>query len=118
MSISMKFYLYSPEGDCDSFAWKLQEEGHDVRLFIKEDWMRANLRGMVPHTQTDPVPGEIIILGSTKHGAQADKWRAAGFATLGGAAVADRMELDRWWFLQQCGLLGINTPECRHYTSY
>ena len=113
-----RFYVVSPNYDGDCLAAKLQDEGHDVVLKIVDPLYRANLEGMVPHTQSDPRSDDIVIVGSTGLGNEALAWKHAGLAVLGGAPIADRLEHKRWDFMQLCGRLGVATPDTKRFTRY
>ncbi len=113
-----RFFLWSPNGDGDCVSYRLHLEGEDVVLRIDEAWSRPNLEGIVEHTTAYPRKGDIVIFGSSKLGQEAAKLQKAGFGVIGSCPYADDLEMDRWFFIQECKRLGIKTPETHRFNSY
>jgi phosphoribosylamine--glycine ligase len=89
-----------------------------VVLKIYEEWSRKNLDGIVLHTQGQPRAGDIVIFGSSKLGDEARDLQKKGFGVIGSCPYADALEMDRWFFIEECKRLGIKTPETVHFTDY
>lgn len=113
-----RFYVYSQSGDGDCLAYRLHTEDEDVVLRIEEPWCRANLEGIVQHTQADPRQGDIVIFGTSKAGQFARQLRREGFTPIGASPLADRMEMDRWFFTELCHELRVPTPQTDRFTDY
>jgi phosphoribosylamine-glycine ligase len=114
-----RFFVWSLNGDGDCVAYRLHHcEGEDVVLRIDEPWSRSNLEGIVPHTQAQPRTGDVVIFGTSKMGQEAAALQKKGFGVIGAAPYCDDVEMDRWFFIQECKRLGIKTPETVRFTSY
>jgi phosphoribosylamine---glycine ligase len=113
-----RFFVWSPDGDGDCLAARLQREGYPVVLRIDEPWCRGNLEGLVPHTQRDPRDDEIVVFGSSKLGVEGDRARQAGRAVVGSASVADRLEMDRGALMRLCERLDIAIPETHRFQDF
>lgn len=61
---SDRFYCYSDAGAIAPLAWRLQQEGADVVINIRERWLQATLDGIVPHTNRMPRSSDIVLFDS------------------------------------------------------
>lgn len=113
-----RFYVRSQTGDGDCLAYRLAAEGYDVVLSIEESWCRKNLEGLVKQTQITPHSEDIVLFGTSKSGKEAAALQREGIRVVGGAPIADLLEMQRWQFCQMCTRLGIAIPETERFTDY
>jgi phosphoribosylamine--glycine ligase len=64
-----------------------------------------------------PKDNLIIIFDDNGFGSCADYLRKDGYNVVGGSALADRLENDRWWALQVARKI-MNIPESEYYNSF
>lgn len=82
-------------------ARRIQNEGHDVRLYIDDEDRKHNLDGMVKKTKDwkkdlDWVGVDgLIIFDDIGYGKIQDQLRMDGYTVFGGCGEADRLEEDR-----------------------
>ncbi len=113
-----RFYLLTPSGDGDCLAHRLHREGEEVVLCNYEKWSSVNLEGIVEHTTARPKSSDIVIFGSSKLGDEAYALQQKGIPVIGSSPYCDEIEMDRWFFIQECKRLGIKTPETIRFNSY
>lgn len=98
-----KFLFVSEEALAVDLAWKIRQEGNEVKMFIgneedqdvgdgffekTDDW-RSNL------DWADVIVFDDVISGEDGFGKTADELRAKGKLVVGGSAYTDRLEIDR-----------------------
>jgi phosphoribosylamine-glycine ligase len=111
------FYIYSEAGDGCVLAWRLMQEGYEVKLNIKEHWMRPNLDGLVKKTTAKPSMDDIIIFDSVGSGSKASRLRKDGYCVIGACEFADKIELDRSYADELWQMLEIQTPRTESFDS-
>jgi phosphoribosylamine--glycine ligase len=115
----MKFFIISESGDGVGLALKLEEEGHEVSLYIRDDEASKRgaglLRGKKGSTITDDT---IVIADCTGNGVFCDALRMSGYAVLGGSKIADKLEADRQYATEVMNSCGIKTPETKFFDSW
>ncbi len=95
----------------------IKEEGHEVKLYIKDKARRENLEGMVDKTndwkkELKWVGKEgLIVFDDVGFGADQDKLRKQGYAVFGGSERADLLETDRKYGQQIFAEYGMDTVE-------
>lgn len=96
-------------------AYRLKQEGCDVKLFIEEKGQKQCLDGVVK--KTDNWRKELhwvgkdglIIFDDVEFGKTQDKLRSEGYLVVGGSGEGDRLELDREHgqkILKDAGVIG------------
>jgi phosphoribosylamine-glycine ligase len=96
-------------------AYRLQREGHAVKLFVRSKKLATVYDGMVPkaHDWKSELHwvgcDGLIVFDSTGFGPVQDKLRKAGFSVVGGCALGDKLEDDRHFGKQIMEEYGIET---------
>lgn len=115
----MKFFIISEGGDGAGLALRLQEEGHDVHIWIRDDEASANCKGLL---KVDPdfqiTEDTTIISDCTGSGVLCDAYRDAGLNVLGGSLLADKLECDREYAASIFKQVGIKTPKTKYFTDW
>ncbi len=110
----MRFLINSIYGSGAGLAWKIQEEGNDVSLFIQEEFCRPVLKGIVPHVNSIEEglaqKPDLVIFDLTTMGKEADLCRKKGFRVFGGGSFSDLIELDRSYGMKLAEQVGIPVP--------
>lgn len=115
----MRFAVYSIEGTSLSLCARLQDEGHDVLLYIKNNSAKLNGDGIVPKTANIGQwrawglhdPQTVYLFDCTGAGDLADDLRKRGCLVVGGGKFMDRLEGDRSWAESNAASLGIKVPD-------
>lgn len=82
-------------------AYRLKNEGHQVRFFVEEKSQKCNYRGMLD--KTDDWKKELgwvskdglIIFDSIGYGKEQDNLRKMGYSVIGGCEFGDKLEHNR-----------------------
>lgn len=115
----MKFFIISEGGDSTGLALRLQDEGHEVRIWIRDDESHANCKGLLNESEDFVVDHDTIIMTDcTGSGVLLDAYRLAGHTTLGGSAVADKLEEDREFSTQIFSECEIETPKTEYFEDW
>jgi phosphoribosylamine--glycine ligase len=94
-------------------AYKLKQEGYNIKLFIEEKNEKNCLNGLVKKTndwkeELSWVGKEgLIIFDDVGYGKIQDKLRKEGYLVVGGSGDGDRLELDRIYGQKILKLLGV-----------
>lgn len=98
----MKFLFYSNDLIAGNLAYKLHQEGHEVRLYIKEKERRKNLENLVPKTQNWKSElnwvgksDGVIIFDDIIDDELQDTLRHEGYFVFGAGTKGCRLEKDR-----------------------
>ena len=105
-----RFLFVSHYGSSLDLAWQLRKEGAEVRFHIQSKPDRDVGDGFVEKTedwQAQQDWAETVVFDDVGDGALCEKLRASGKAVLGGAAYADRLELDRDFGQQEMQAAGM-----------
>lgn len=104
-------------------CYRLQKEGHVVKLFIEEEEHRHNLDGMVEkitdwRAELDWIGKDgLIIFDSVGYGVQQTELRKAGFSVVGGSEMGDRLEYDRQYGQKIFSVCGIDIVPTTHFSN-
>jgi phosphoribosylamine--glycine ligase len=117
----MRFFVVSGFGCGLSFWHRLQCEGHDVRVWIKDDNKTVG-DGIVPKVGTydegvkwaKEAPS-IVLFESSGCGDRADQARKAGLAVVGGGSYMDRLENDREFGFKVAEQAGCLIPPYKEF---
>ncbi len=96
-------------------ACVINQEGHDVKLYLADRGCQDDFVNMV--TKTDDWkkelrwvgkgPDGLIVFDDIGYGKEQDRLRKAGYSVFGGSAAADRLEADRAFgqkIFRECGM--------------
>lgn len=122
---STRFNFISETSDGFGFAYRLKEEGNEVRMWIRASDAKTVGDGLVTKVgdledlivDADPFK-DVFVFDVTGNGAIADGLRKQGFAVLGDSLIADRLERDRSFgadVMRQCG---IKIPKTVMFTDF
>lgn len=115
----MKFFIVSEGGDGAGLALKLQEEGHEVRIWIRDDEASARCKGLIEHDEGFEISLDTIILADcTGSGILCDGYRDSGHLILGGSVVADQLESDREYATRTFSEAGVETPKTKFFDDW
>lgn len=118
----MRVLFVSRDLSGGDLCYRLKQERHDVKLFIRDKDQRQNLEGMV--TKTDDWKRELkwvgkaglVVFDSTGYGRDQDRLRAQGYSVVGGCELGDKLEDDRAFgekILSECGIATIPSKSFR-----
>ena len=118
----MKIIIISKDGDIFDLAYRLKQEGHEVKIAIQEkdftnvgsgfglikvnDWKR----------ELSWVRKEgLIIFDQTGFGKVQDDLRKEGYSVVGGSEGGDRLEFDRYHAQKIFKKYGMKTVPSKHF---
>lgn len=108
-----QFLILSEGGDGCGLAMRLQDEGHDARIWIRELDGEHRCEGLIQKTD-DLSFGDIIIADCTGFGQICDAFRESDRLVFGGSILHDRLESDRKFAKQVMEDADILTPESEY----
>lgn len=121
----MRFNFISESSDGFGLALRCQDEGNDVRMWVRSKDASEVGDGMIPKVGDledlikDAEPdNDVFVFDVTGNGVIADKLRADGFGVVGGSTDADMLERDRAFGLQVMANAGIKSPPTHSFTSF
>jgi phosphoribosylamine--glycine ligase len=118
----MKILFISHDLIAGNIAYKMKQEGNEVKIYIENPDGKKNFDQML--TKTDDWRSELqwvgkedglIVFDDVGYGKVQEKLREEGYAVFGGSELGDRLEIDREYgqeILRQCG---IKTVELRDF---
>jgi phosphoribosylamine---glycine ligase len=118
----MKFAMISKAGEGAGLLSRIQDEGNDVRIFIKEEGYRTVYKGILE--QLDSIhsswitPDTIIIFDSSGMGSFADDFKDCGYKVFGASKFADKLEDDREFGLSFMEDNDIMIPHSEKFTDF
>lgn len=113
-----RFCLLSEFGDMAFLGLRLQEEGHEVWLHIKDPASRHVYDGMLPKLKTPtPPPGSTVVFDTTNRGALATALRRQGFPVIGGNPIDRDLEVMRTSGFEIMESIGLSVPEWHPFAS-
>lgn len=115
----MKIFMTSEGGDGAGLALRLQEEGHDVYIWIRDDEASNRCKGILKQSESFEIsPNTFILSDCTGSGQWCDALRDAGHLVLGGSLVSDRLESDRAYAQDTFREVGIKTPKTKYFDDW
>lgn len=102
-------------------AYRLKQEGHQVKLFFPNPELRLNFEGLVEKTgdwrQELPWVGKtgLIVFDDVGSGKVQDELRAEGYSVFGGCELGDKLEADRSHAQTVMAEHGIKTVEIKNF---
>lgn len=115
----MKFFIISSDGDGVGLALRLQDEGHDVSIWVQNDKAAKRGSGLLARATPDSITQDTVVIADvTGSGAICDAIAESGVAVIGGSAVADKLEKDRRYAEAVMRETGIKTPKTKYFTDW
>ena len=93
-----KFLFVSWESLSGDLAWQIKKEGHDVKIFIKNDGDKDVYEGFlekVDDWKKNIDWADVIVFDDVGFGKEADDLRKKGKLIVGGSEYTDKLEEDR-----------------------
>jgi len=110
----MKFLVFSKSGDGNGLAWRLMQEGHEVRIWYWDKRYAVQYDGIVDkveHFEEGLEEGVICVFDMVGQGKLADELKEAGYVVFGAGEFMDNLELDREFSMETFVRHGIEIPE-------
>lgn len=114
----MKFIIYSEFGEILDLACRLQEEGHDVYMFISDNHYKRIGDGIVKKTDEwwkCIGQGYTWIFDSCSFGGLQDFLREKGENVFGGSEMGDKLENNRQMGNKWFKAAGFEQPESKNF---
>lgn len=108
----MKFLFVSPEALSLDLAYRVVQEGHEVRFSIHSETEKDVGDGFVEKADKweELVPwADVVVFDDIAFGRVADRMRAEGKKVVGGSAYTDRLESDREFGQTELAKAGVTT---------
>ena len=114
-----KFLFVSFESLSGDLAWKIKNEGHEVKCFIKicTDEYDGFLE-KVPEWKSFIDWADVVVFDDVGFGEEADKLRKAGKAVIGGSSYTDKLEENREFGQSEMKRLGMLTLPSWNFENY
>ena len=117
-----KFLFVSYEALISDIAWKVLEEGHQVKYYIEEDTDKDVADGFVPKVdnwEKEVEWADIIVFDDVLGmGTKAEKLRKEGKLVIGGTTYTDHLEDDRAFGQEELKKAGIPIIPYKDFTSF
>jgi phosphoribosylamine--glycine ligase len=118
---SRKFLVVSKWGDSLDLAYKIQQEGNEILMYIQDKASREVGYGFVKKTNSWEKYidwADVIIFDYTGFGEIADQLRARGKRVFGGSKYTDLLELDRNFGQDELKKHGVKTIPSKEFFSF
>lgn len=116
---SKKFLFVSYDALITDIAWQIKKQGHEVKLYIREEAAKPIGDGFVEKTddwEREADWADVIVFDDVLGmGEMAEKMRKAGKAVVGGSAYTDKLEDDRSFGQSELKKHGINIIPFQDY---
>ncbi len=115
-----KFLFISHESLSGDLAWKIQNEGHQVKCWIGDvtDELDGFLEKVSGHWKDCVDWADIVVFDDTGFGEEADILRKAGKAVVGGSEYTDKLEMNREFGQSEMKRLGMLTLSSWGFDNY
>lgn len=110
----MRILIISKEGDGCGLAYRLNQEGHTVDLWIKNSEYKEDLKGYVNRIESwrpYAAKADLVLCDMVGFAQYAEFFQRLGKPTLCCNPIGDILELDRKRGMQAFEQVGINIPE-------
>ncbi len=119
----MRFLGIGKGNDLADLYWRLQQQGHEVRVFVGDKDARDIFAGMLTFTEDwqrelSWARDGILIFEGIGWGETQDRLRAEGFNVIGGSAVGDRLETDRAYGQNILRSVGLQTAAVHEFEDF
>ncbi len=116
-----KFLFVSFESLSGDLAWKIKNEGHDVKIYIKAETEQDVYDGFldkVDDWQKYKDWADIIVFDDVGFGNIADSLRAEGKLIIGGSKYTDKLEEDREFGQNEMERVGMSALPHRDFSDF
>ena len=115
-----KFLFISHEALSGDLAWKIQNEGHEVKCWIEDvaDEYDGLLTKVGGHWKEHVDWADVVVFDDTGFGKDADALRKAGKAVFGGSEYSDKLEMSREFGQSEMKRLGMLTLPSWDFSNY
>src|ERR1017187_5040638 len=117
----MKFLMYSQCGEGSQILQRIQSEGNDCALFIKDKIYKTIFDGILKKTDNPEsfIDKEtVIIFDMSGNGSYADSLKRKGHYVYGASSFADDLEHDREFGFEMMRKAGIQIPEYNSFKDW
>jgi phosphoribosylamine---glycine ligase len=117
-----KFLFISIDGLISDIAWRVQEEGNEVKFFIENKEEKDIGEGFVPKTdnwEKEIEWADVIVFDDTLgQGKKVERLRAQGKPVVGGTEYSDKLEDDRSFGQEELKAAGVPIIPYQNFTSF
>ncbi len=116
-----KFLFVSKWGDSLDVAYGVQNEGHQVLMYIEDKRSREIGYGFVKKTNNYKKHidwADIVVFDYTGYGKESDELRSSGKIVFGGSSYTDELELDRNFGQEELKRSGVKTLPFKEFDSF
>ena len=114
-----KFLFVSLESLSGDLAWKIKNEGHEVKCYIKSCTDEYDgILEKIPEWKPLVDWADVIVFDDVGFGEEADKLRRNGKAVIGGSVYTDKLEEDREFGQSEMKRLGLLTLPSWNFSNY
>lgn len=114
----MNFFMYSKCGEGAGLLKRIQDEGNDCELYIREPDYQSVYNGILEKSNSPKDKETVIIFDSSGSGKIADQFRSNGFKVFGASRFHDKLESDREFGLDFMKFNGIEIPPTETFNSF
>jgi phosphoribosylamine---glycine ligase len=116
----VKFLLYSTAGEGAQILKRIELEGNEVGIFIKDKIYSTVFDGLLPKVEPEKFIDKdtIIIFDMSGNGAYADSLKRKGHLVYGGSSFADDLEHDRAFGFDAMKQAGIKIPDSKEFKDW
>lgn len=119
----MRFLGVGKGNDLADMYLRLQQRGHDVRVYVGDPAARDIFRGMLTFADDwkrdlDWARDGILIFEGIGWGETQDDLRKKGYHVIGGSALGDRLETDRAFAQQLLRDIGLKTAASHSFDNF
>jgi phosphoribosylamine---glycine ligase len=116
----MKFLLFSQCGEGAQILKRIELEGNEVGLFIKDKLYSTVFDGLLPKVEPDDFidKNTVILFDMSGNGKIADRYKRQGLLVFGASEFADKLEHDRQFGFDAMLKAGIKIPEHKEFTDF
>jgi len=115
----MKFLFISEDGDGLGLALRVVNEGNEVAMWVRHDQSKDIGKGLVERIHDGfsftPDRETVYVFDCTGSGHFADILRSTGHYVIGGAILADRLEMDRLYAREVMKECGFTLPKSKKF---
>lgn len=112
-----RFLILASSNEATGLALRLQAEGHEVRMWCRDDKAKDVGKGIV-NIADDFGFLSTVVDTDNNFGIILDSFRQAGIGTFGGGSFHERLEEDREFAEEVMNDVGIKTPESLRVSSW
>jgi phosphoribosylamine--glycine ligase len=117
----VKFLFVTLEALSVDLAYKLTQEGHDVKFYVQSQTEKDVGDGFVNKVESweDQVGwADVVVFDDIGFGKTADKLRSEGKRVVGGSAYTDRLEIEREFGQQELEKAGVSTLQSWNFSDF